>query len=252
MSCTFCGDVGHNITNCPNHGIEFSLMKLRCKTWKSLQKKDLSIVFSWLYSQDVSLLRVICIHKYHIFPKSRSKKCLVAIVMHLEFYRIMDYADESFWICDLPKGFSASSTFDCNNERERSLLIVNINIYKQPEDEEFLMCMPNDVLGDILMNLITEYRKQTPVADRHVKYRARIDYIELKEKAVEVVECSICYENIGNMVARLGCNHEFCCGCIEKHIRCTKLAIVYCPLCRGEITSVSAFLDGNQSFISIL
>ena len=35
MSCTFCGDVGHNITNCPNHGIEFSLMKLRCKTWKS-------------------------------------------------------------------------------------------------------------------------------------------------------------------------------------------------------------------------
>jgi hypothetical protein len=164
----------------------------------------------------------------------------------------MDYADESFWICDLPKGFSASSTFDCNNERERSLLIVNINIYKQPEDEEFLMCMPNDVLGDILMNLITEYRKQTPVADRHVKYRARIDYIELKENISEVVECSICYENIGNMVARLGCNHEFCCGCIEKHIRCTKLAIVYCPLCRGEITSVSAFLDGNQSFISIL
>ena len=244
--CTFCQEEGHNIRNCQNNAVAFVLMKLRCKHWKSIENKDLSIMFSWLTHQMVSVLRIFCIHKYKIFPKTMSKPKLVAIIMHLEFHRIVEEAD-SFWRCNLPTDF-AMSTFDCNNVHEQALIIVNINTY-QPSDDT-LRFKSNDDLVDILMRLIIEYR-QSVTENRHTRYRARIDYKEIPAMEEEQKECAICYEETTNL-ARLGCNHEFCCACIETHIRGTKFAIANCPLCRGEIESLSAVKHGNNSLISIL
>jgi hypothetical protein len=243
--CTFCDNGGHNIRGCVSNGVPFALMKLRCKHWKSIKNNDLSIVFRWLSHQEVSTLRVICIHKYRIFPKTMSKTRLVAIVMHLEFCRIVEEED-AFWRCDLPEGF-AISTFDCNNEREQALIIVNINTY-QPPDEN-LRFKSNDDLVDILMGLISEYR-QSVTTNRRTRYRARIKYVEIPLVG-DAKECAICYDDSTNL-ARLGCQHEFCCGCIEMHIRATPIATVNCPLCRGEIESLSAAKEENESLISIL
>lgn len=248
--CAFCGISGHNIRGCNSHGVAFALMKLRGKHWKSIRKLDLNITFAWLRNQPVPVLRVICIHKYKTFPKTNCKIKLVAILMHLEFYHVVDEAD-IFWRYHLPPGYE-NSTFDCDNVHEKALLIVNINTYQPSNDD--LRFKSNEDLGDILMNLITEYR-QTTVFNRRTRYRTRIDYLELsndvEEQEEEEKECSICYDKIIN-IAKLGCNHEFCCACIEMHIRGTRIAIVNCPLCRGEIGSVSAVRNGNSSLISIL
>jgi hypothetical protein len=244
--CTFCEMPRHNIRNCRHHGIAFVLMKLRCKHWKSLHRQDLSIIFRWLTNQDVSTLRVICIHKYKTSPKTMAKHKLVAIVMHLEFCRIVEKGD-SFWMCDLPEDFD-TFTFDCNNASEHAILIMNINTYQPPSDE--LRFKSNEDLADILMRLINDYRQSTHV-NRRTRFRARINYVEIETDESREEECSICYDKITNL-AILNCKHGFCCACIETHIRCTAIATVNCPLCRGEIESITAVQNGNESLISIL
>ena len=244
--CTFCEEPGHNIRNCNSNAVSFALMKVRCKHWKSIQKKDLSIIFRWLTYQGVPTLRIICIHKYKIFPKTMSKMKLIAIVMHLEFHRIVEEED-SFWRCDLPDDFE-SCAFDCNNVEEKALLIVNINIYQPPCADLHFKC--NDDLVEILMHLISNYKTSTVPADRHNLYRSRINYKEIPAMEQEK-ECAICYESKMNL-ARLGCQHEFCCACVERHIRGNRHVMVNCPLCRGEIENLSAVRDGNDSLISIL
>ena len=246
-SCTFCEEHGHNIRNCQNKAVSFALMKVRCKHWVSIQKKDLSIIFRWLTNQGVPTLRIICIHKYRISPKTMSKSKLIAIIMHLEFHQVVEEED-SFWRADLPCEFN-SSVFDCNNAQEKALLIVNINVYQAPCED--LLFKSNDDLVEILMHLISDYKASTISSNRHNLYRARINYKEVPSMEEEEKECAICYEDTTNL-ARLGCNHEFCCACIETHIRGSRHATVNCPMCRGEIESLSAVKHGNSSLISIL
>lgn len=249
MSCNFCGESNHNIRYCTHRGIEFALLKLRCKVWESLNKNNTLILYKWLTKNTVSTLRIICIHKYNTFPKTRSVTKLAAIVMHLEFHRIIEEED-AFWMIHLPDGFSVGA-FDCNNVRERGILIMNINVYSATIDPT-LIFKSNEDLGDILMRLISEYKKTHRSSDRHVPIRTRIDYIELQDIGESTNECAICYDEMGTNIARLGCNHEFCCGCIERHVRCTKTPIVNCPMCRGEVMSISALRDGNDALVSIL
>jgi hypothetical protein len=52
-----------------------------------------------------------------------------------------------------------------------------------------------------------------------------------------VLECPICYDEIEyRRTAMLGCSHEFCRPCLEKHIEKNKLN---CPMCRGEIQRIT-------------
>lgn len=248
MSCVFCGVSGHNVRSCSHRGVSFALMKLRCKSWKSLQHDDLFISFNWINKQYVETLRIICIHKYKISPKTTSKIKLVAIIMQLEFGNIFQ-ASDAFWKCNLPNDFGAFA-IDCDNIQEKKLLIANINRYQAPEHD--LTFMTNANLVGILMNLITEYR-QTHPTNRHALYRPRIDYVEVIDNDAIDNECIICYDGIdSSKIARLGCSHMFCCNCIESHIRCAKNTNITCPLCNGEIVSISAVRNGNDSLVSIL
>ena len=53
----------------------------------------------------------------------------------------------------------------------------------------------------------------------------------------QVEECPICLTNQTNCIT--GCNHKFCMGCVEQHIRsCERKAETACPMCRGNITEV--------------
>jgi hypothetical protein len=182
-----------------------------------------------------------------------SKVKLVAIVMHFEFGDEKD----AFWRCMIPDGCPATALECDDNASEKAVIIVNINTYQAPVED--LQYKNNDDLINILMLLIREYRTTTH-EDRRTKYRARINYIVANDDANDdedgvndLGECCICYDNLRSItVARLGCGHAFCCGCIEKHIRCTKEATVNCPMCRGEIISVMSVRHGNASLISIL
>ena len=197
------------------------------------------------------MLRLFITHKYKVFPKTVSKVKLVAIVMHFEFGRIVDEKD-ACWRCMIPDG-CPTIAFECDdNANEKAVIIVNINTYQAPVED--LQYKSNDDLAEILMLLIREYRTNTR-EDRRTKYRARINYIVANDDGAndDVGECCICYNNMtSTTIASLGCGHAFCCGCIEKHIRCTKEATVNCPMCRGEIESVMSVRDGNASLISIL
>jgi hypothetical protein len=52
-----------------------------------------------------------------------------------------------------------------------------------------------------------------------------------------VLECPICYEEVDHLrIAILGCCHEFCRPCLEKHIEINKMK---CPMCRGEIQQIT-------------
>ena len=51
------------------------------------------------------------------------------------------------------------------------------------------------------------------------------------------MECPICYEKIQHkQAAMLGCRHEFCRPCLEKHIEKNNLK---CPMCRGVIQHIT-------------
>lgn len=265
MVCSFCGGVGHNIRYCKHNSISFALMKLRCNSWRSINKDDLFILFNWLSKLEVCILRLFVTRKYNVFPKTMSRVKLVAIIMHLELGRLVEEED-AFWSGMIPDD-CPTTAFDCDDASEKAVIIVNINTYQPPVED--LQYKKNDDLVDILMLLIREYRTTT-LENRRTKYRVRINYIEDKGEDKEdkreeddkgedggvnedVGECCICYDNLRSItVARLGCGHAFCCGCIEKHIRCTKQATVNCPMCRGEIKSVMSVCAGNASLISIL
>lgn len=246
MTCSFCEVSGHNIRNCSDIAIGYVLLQVRCKQWKSINQADLTVLWRWLHRQQVSTLRVILIHKYHTFPKTMSKIKLIAIIMDLEFDDIIEGA---FWRVHLPTDFVRTGT-DSNNQQEMDMLFINIVEYQTITNDQYLMT--NAELVCILMPLIATAR-DVRRANRLSQARKRITYVpQVKDEVMTVFECSICYEEVGGpKTARLGCNHSFCCGCIETHIRGKTIA-VRCPLCRGEIDTVSMCVDGNESLMSIL
>jgi hypothetical protein len=240
---------GHNIRNCTNISIGYTLLQVRCKQWNSISQMDLSVLWLWLHRQEIPTLRVILIHKYNTFPKTMSKIKLISIIMDLEFG---DIGNGAFWRVYLPIGFTRTAT-DTNNKQESEILIINIVEYQDLTPE---MCfMSNAGLVNILMPLYIAARDARR-AVRLSQRRKRINYVipEVKEEGVEdsVFECSICYEDVdGPRTVKLGCNHKFCCGCIETHIS-GKTTAITCPLCRGEILSVSMCAVGNESLMSVL
>ena len=244
MTCAFCEMAGHNIRSCTSDALPVLLVKLRCKNWKSINQSDFTFTWVWLRKQPIAMLRVILFHKYSISPKTRSIEKLVAIIMELEFGDVND----TFWRPYLPDGFIRNAT-DTNNESEAELLIINIEIY-QPITPE-LRLMTNAELVNNFMPLFMAERDARR-ADRLLNARKPIVFIEPGNETSEEFECSICYEDISApKTVKLGCNHQFCSGCTETHIKGKTLAI-HCPLCRREITSVSMVALGNESLIAVL
>jgi hypothetical protein len=244
MTCAFCEMAGHNIRSCTNEALPVLLVKLRCKNWKSVNQSDFTFMWVWLRKQPIAMLRVILFHKYSISPKTRSIEKLVAIIMELEFGDVND----TFWRPYLPDGFIRNAT-DTNNANESDLLIINIEIYQPITPDLYLMT--NAELVNIFMPLYMAERDARR-ADRLLNARKPIVFIESENETSEEFECSICYEDISApKTVKLGCNHQFCGGCIETHIKGKTLAI-HCPLCRREITSVSMVAHGNESLIAVL
>jgi len=242
---------GHNIRKCTaDVAIGYTLLQVRCKQWNSISQSNLRVLWRWLHKQEVPRLRVILIHKYNTFPKTMSKIKLISIIMDLEFGDIDD--DDAFWRVNLPDGFTRTA-MDTNNKHETDLLIINILEY---QELTYAMCiMSNAGLAHVLMPLYVAVRDARR-ASRLSQSRNRITYVEpdVKEEGVEdeFIECSICYEDVGGpKTVKLGCNHKFCCGCIETHIR-GKTNAITCPLCRGEIQTVSMCAVGNESLMSVL
>jgi len=249
MTCSFCEVSGHNIRNCSDIAIGYVLLQVRCKQWKSINQADLTVLWRWLHRQPVATLRVILIHKYNTFPKTMSKIKLIAIIMDLEFDEVVEGA---FWRVHLPTGFVRTGS-DANNRQEMDMLFINIAEYQSITNDQYLMT--NAELVCVLMPLYITTRDARRANRLLIPARKRIAYVAppIKAECVdELFECSICYEEVGgSKTARLGCNHSFCCGCIETHIR-GKTMGVRCPLCRGEIDTVSMCADGNESLMSVL
>jgi hypothetical protein len=249
MTCTFCKLMGHNIRKCTDPAVGYALLQVRCKRWKSINCADLSVLWLWLHKQLIPTLRIILIHKYNTFPKTMSKVKLIAIIMNLEFSDAGE--DVAFWRLHLPSEFT-NTAVDVNNRQEKDLLLINIIEYNQPITNE-LSNMLNAELVDVLMPLYVNARDLRR-AIRLSLIRKRIAYVvpDVKVDVNDVFECSICYEDVdGPKTVRLGCNHTFCCSCIETYIRGKEVAIL-CPLCRGEIMSVSMCVIGNESLMSVL
>lgn len=248
MSCTFCRNPGHTIKKCTDPMIAYALMQLRCKRWKSINQADTSILWIWLRKQEVVKLRAMLIHKYNISPKTHSIVKLVAIIMELE----LEGRNDAFWRFHLPTGFMISAT-DKNNLAESELLITNIEEYQVITPD--IQLMSNEELVNILMPLYNEHRNARRAirqAQQQLQSRKPIEYTDMAVCEDTVFECSICYEDTsGPKTIKLGCNHEFCCGCIENHIRSKKESAVMCPLCRREILTVSMSADGNESLIEL-
>jgi hypothetical protein len=175
-----------------------------------------------------------------------SKVKLIAIIMNLEFGDVNEA--DAFWRVHL-QATEFAPALDMNNKDEKDLLVMNIIEYNQPITHE--MChMTNAELVDILMPLYMNARDLRR-AIRLSLIRKRIIYV-IPDIDEEAFECSICYEDInGSKTVRLGCNHTFCCSCMETHIRGKEVAVL-CPLCRGEIVSVSMCAVGNESLMSVL
>jgi hypothetical protein len=175
-----------------------------------------------------------------------SKIKLIAIIMDLEFDDVV--AEDAFWRVHLPTEYIRNGA-DTNNRQERDLLLINIVEYQEITNESL---MSNVELVNILMPLYIVSRDERR-ANRINNMRKHITYIAPPEITVnEVFECSICYEDVdGSKTVKLGCNHSFCCTCIETHIS-GKLLAVLCPLCRGEILTVSMCATGNESLMSVL
>ena len=250
MTCSFCEVAGHNIRKCTNIAIGYTLLQVRCKQWKSINQSDLSVLWMWLHRQPIPTLRVILIHKYNTFPKTMSKIKLIAIIMDLEFD---DVVDGAFWRVHLPIGFVRSGS-DANNQQETELLFINITEYQTITNDQYLMT--NAELVNVLMPLYVIARDTRRANRLLYQVRKRITYVAppIKEDTGEddSFECSVCYEDVdGPRAVRLGCNHLFCCVCMETHIR-GKVVAVLCPLCRGEIMTVSMCADGNESLMSVL
>ena len=246
MTCTFCKLMGHNIRKCTDPEVGYALLQVRCKRWKSINCADLSVLWLWLHKQLIPTLRIILIHKYNTFPKTMSKVKLIAIIMNLEFGDVNEA--DAFWRVHL-QATEFAPALDMNNKDEKDLLVMNIIEYNQPITHE--MChMTNAELVDILMPLYMNARDLRR-AIRLSLIRKRIIYV-IPDIDEEAFECSICYEDInGSKTVRLGCNHTFCCSCMETHIRGKEVAVL-CPLCRGEIVSVSMCAVGNESLMSVL
>jgi hypothetical protein len=249
MTCSFCEVSGHNIRNCTNIAVGYTLMQVRCKHWKSINQADLTVLWRWLHRQPVPTLRVILIHKYNTFPKTMSKIKLIAIIMDLEFD---DVVDGAFWRVHLPTGFVRTGS-DSNNRQETDILFINIAEYQLITNDQYLMS--NAELVSVLMPLYIVARNARRANRLLFQVRKRITYVAPPIKAEcedELFECSICYEDVGGpKTVSLGCNHKFCCECIEMHIRGKETA-ARCPLCRGEIDTVSMCADGNESLMSVL
>jgi tetratricopeptide (TPR) repeat protein len=69
--------------------------------------------------------------------------------------------------------------------------------------------------------------------------------IDLEERHIDL-ECSICWEAMGNPVL-LPCNHKFCFPCLDMHNRSLELEGT-CPLCRAELpNNLHQFVYANTS-----
>jgi hypothetical protein len=248
MPCAVCKLSGHNIRQCQDPSIPFMLIKLRCKNWKSVNTNDVWLTYNWLHTQPVVILRAILIHKYRQSYKTVVKRKLCAIIMELEFKNIL-WATDAFWRVNLPAYFI--QVFPNDNVKETGLLIANILPY-QPNAN--LSGLTNNELIHILMPLIMDH--QQAQYNHRSQYRNRIEHIEKTiEPRVEEgpFECSVCYEEVQDAkIIKLGCNHEFCVSCVSTHICKTKTADVLCPLCRGEIKTITICTDGNEAFVNIL
>jgi hypothetical protein len=81
-----------------------------------------------------------------------------------------------------------------------------------------------------IYNFIRESRENT------LQGKCLIQLVEEEEEKV-LLECPICYDEIDHLrTAILGCQHEFCRPCLEKHIEINKMK---CPMCRGEIQNIT-------------
>jgi hypothetical protein len=247
--CAFCHVNGHTITHCPDPEIPYILLKLRCKKWKAIKRRNLHRLFNWLHHQPIVVLRAILIHKYKQSIRTVAKGKLVAIIMEHELGHLIDADDDNaFWRGHLPDDYIRYNPPD--HVREIELIIHNIADYIPVLNEYYMM--PPDELVHILMIAVIDSRK-----NRRPEYRSPIEHTEKEASPTDEkfeFECSICYENIitPDKVAKLGCHHEFCTGCIEQHIRKTKTEYANCPLCRGEIHRIEVCSTKNTTLIQIL
>jgi hypothetical protein len=247
--CAFCEVDGHTITHCPDPEIPYILLKLRCKKWKAIKNRNLCRMFNWLHKQQVVVLRAILIHKYKQSIRTVAKGKLVAIIMEHELGHLIDANDDNaFWRGHLPDNYIRYNPVD--HVKEIELMLNNISEHRPVLYEYFMM--PLDELVHIMMTTIIDARK-----NRRPEYRSPIEYAEKEASTADEnieFECSICYDTIitPDKIAKLGCNHEFCTGCIEQHIRKTKTEYANCPLCRGEIHRMEVCSSQNTTLIQIL
>jgi hypothetical protein len=229
-SCSLCGDSGHNIRYCRDSTVAHLLLQTRYKKTKSSQTGDTFTLFNWLHKLIPTELKAILIHKYHVTPKTSSKRKLIAIIMEYEFPHV---GENAYWNVYLPVNFHNEMPVDVQNEDERRMILQNISYYGPISIEQ--QSMTSNELIIILIRLREENRNNA-----RARYRHNINYINYECNVDELFECVICYEEMkSDKKVILNCNHEFCGVCIERHIEKTRSANVMCPMCRTDISIVS-------------
>ena len=61
--------------------------------------------------------------------------------------------------------------------------------------------------------------------------------IQIAVVQVQNKECDICCDS-ENPIAKMGCSHEFCVGCVNKICSSRTKSFISCPMCRAEISSI--------------
>lgn len=148
---------------------------------------------------------------------------------------------------------------------------VNEEDIEAVDYDEVGLFLEHDVHDLMIIAVSVQYGGGIPTEDRHVhinriiravrnhmnEYRLRsqcahsdrclVQVIEEDDVDTGVLDCPICYDEIEyRRIAMLGCRHEFCRPCLEKHIEKNKLN---CPMCRGEIQHIT--VRQSEDYVAI-
>jgi hypothetical protein len=90
-----------------------------------------------------------------------------------------------------------------------------------------------EILESHIENALTQFTSVLDIVEKDIEIKKQ-ESLVLSDKAYDIRECQICFENLGevnNMVLR--CGHKYCTDCFLKYFQTDKGE--YCPCCRQKI-----------------
>ena len=241
-TCSFCGDLSHNIRRC-NHphinvnynNIKIIFMDLLTQPLNNVQRK---IQFTSCLSQrfNVRELKAVAV-KYIRIQAFLTKAAFIEklwfyFLVHIHPANPEEVEEEEenpvFWVIDRtpnPIQLDLIETF--------RHLEYNNNQYESAADE-FIPFLPN--------NLLPQFEAESKKFDIIPLLFCK----ETKEELEILSECSICYETTKlEESVILNCDHKFCHECVKKTlIKCSSRNKPSCALCREPM---AVFIIKNQN-----